>query len=237
MPDSRDSSLKTIAGVLVEPTKTFEALARRPRWLPALVVLVGLSAVVALLTLRHEDLGSVLRESAAQSTKSVDSDNLEQVATLATRFGWIAVLFGVVVVGPITYLAVALVFWTALRLLRSPVDLRRTLSVTTHALTPWSVQALLAIFIILFQGHLSPEQVQRGTPVASNLAAFAPPNTGHAMLSFLGSVDVFSLWSLVLFSVGFIVVARASRGKSVGLVVSIWLLYLLLKTGLAAMFA
>lgn len=232
----QDSNLKKIVGVLVEPTKTFEAIARRPTWLPALLVLIALAAAVALLVVQHTDVGDFLRQSAAQSGKPIDAEQLDQSVAIAHRFAWIAALLGVVVVGPLTYLAAALVFWLAFKALGSDLDYRRSLSVSTHAFMPWSVQALLAILILyLSGGQLTDQQVQRGTLVASNLAAFAPPDTGPAMLTFLGSVDLFSLWSLVLLSIGFAVVAGVSRSKASGLVVSVWLFYLVLKTGFVAM--
>ena len=79
------------------------------------------------------------------------------------------------------------------------------------------------------------EQVNSGTLLASNLGAFAPEETGQAMRTLLASIDVFSIWSVILLSIGFAVVAGVSRAKATVSVVALWIVYILFKVGAAAL--
>ena len=63
--------------------------------------------------------------------------------------------------------------------------------------------------------------------------AHADP-VGHALLS---SVDVVSVWVIVLLVLGLAAAAQAPRKRVAILVVALWALFVLGKAGLTAMFA
>jgi len=56
----------------------------------------------------------------------------------------------------------------------------------------------------------------------------------HAVLQ---SVELFSIWSLVLLVIGYAITARVSRAKAGAFVVGAWLVYVVLKSALTAAFA
>ena len=53
--------------------------------------------------------------------------------------------------------------------------------------------------------------------------------------SLLGSVDVFSFWSLGLFVVGFAAAANVSRKQSAAVILTLWFLFVLGKGGVAGL--
>jgi hypothetical protein len=50
------------------------------------------------------------------------------------------------------------------------------------------------------------------------------------------SIDVFSIWSLVLFVIGYSAAAKISRKAAAGVIVTLWAVYVLAKSALAGVF-
>jgi hypothetical protein len=51
----------------------------------------------------------------------------------------------------------------------------------------------------------------------------------------LSSLDLFTIWTVILFIIGFSFVSRFSRAKSAAIIVPFWVLLVLFKVGGAAM--
>jgi hypothetical protein len=54
-------------------------------------------------------------------------------------------------------------------------------------------------------------------------------------LALLGSVNLFSLWAIVLLVIGYSIVARVSRATAMAVVSSVWLLGVALKVAVIAL--
>lgn len=222
-----NSNLGRLPGVLVAPGRTFESLARRPSWLAALIVLVALSALVSVLAIQRADLDALIATGAAAGSEA----SAEAFRELAPAAAALSVAF----LAPASYALLALVFLLAFRGAGATIDYRRALAVNLHAQLPWCVQALIAVPVILAKGTLSAAELQRGSVVLSNLGALAPEGAGPLVLTLLGSVDLFTIWSLALLAIGFSIVGKVSRWKAAAVVVSLWLLWVGGKVGLVAL--
>jgi hypothetical protein len=100
---------------------------------------------------------------------------------------------------------------------------------------PQVVMALLSIPVILSRPSLGYE-VRNGL-LKSNLAAFLDTSEMSAPLTAaLSSLDVFSIWTLILFILGFKEVAKVSMAKAAGTMIILWLLFVGIKMGFAAVF-
>ena len=55
-----------------------------------------------------------------------------------------------------------------------------------------------------------------------------------ARFALLSSIDIFSVWVIVLLVMGFGIVSKLPRAQSIGIVVVFWLIYVIGKTGLVA---
>lgn len=229
-----DSSFARLVGVLFSPTSTFEAIRRRPTWLLPLVVLVLLGTVAGYLIGQRLDWESVALEQTQQSGRQLSQDQIEASIEITEKVGPVMVIAGPMVFGPLAYLVMALVFWVGLKLLGGELGYKASLATTLHGLLPNAISAVLLIPVILSRGELGITEVNAGTVLASNAGAFAPEETGKGMLALLSSIDVFSLWSLALLTIGFSVVAGVSRAKSASVVIGLWVVYILFKLGMAA---
>ena len=69
--------------------------------------------------------------------------------------------------------------------------------------------------------------------VKSNAAALLPEQASGPLVAFASSLDVFSLLTLALVVVAFRRIPGLSKGAATALPIVLWLVYVLVKTGLA----
>jgi hypothetical protein len=95
---------------------------------------------------------------------------------------------------------------------------------------------LLAIPVVLARDEVGMDEVRSGSFVKSNLAALAGDETSAPLRALLGSIDLFSIWTVALLALGFRLVAGVSRGSAWGVVLTLWALYVAGKAALATLF-
>jgi hypothetical protein len=74
-----------------------------------------------------------------------------------------------------------------------------------------------------------------GDLLRSNLG-FLVGRDEKVLHSLLGSIDLFSFWSLALFVIGYSAAAKIRKGQAAGVIVTLWVVFVLGKAGLAAIF-
>lgn len=230
-----DSAVGRLLGVLVAPGRTFRSIAERPTWVAPLLLLMLLGTAVGYLTAQRMDFEDVVRQRMAQQHQELSPEDLDRGVQMAKKIGPIGALIGGIVMFPAGFLLLALIFWTFLRLLGSDLTYPASLSVTLHSMVPTAVSMLLTAPLILGRGTITAHDAQRGI-LLSNLAVLAPEGSGAAVTSLLGSVDFFSLWVLILLSLGYRIVARVSGTAATGTVVVLWLLWVAGKALIALRF-
>jgi len=231
-----ESGFGRVIGVLVSPDKTFRSIAERPTWVVPLLLLTLLTAMVGWFAGHRIDYEQTIRQEMADRGEKVSEAQIQQAVNLTQRFGWAFALLPAVF-SPVVYLLIALAFLVALRLSGSEIGYGQSLSVTLHAMMPWAVQALLSLPLILRLDTIDPEVMKRGGVLMSNLAALAPEGSGKVLFALLASFDLFTVWALILLVLGYRRVARVSTGTATAVSLTLWLLYLAGKIGLAAVFS
>jgi hypothetical protein len=229
-----DSGAGRLLGALVAPGETFRSLAGRPTWLAPLLVMVLSATVVGWMVSSRLDLAPVIRHRLEASGSQVSAEQAEHGIEMAKKLTPYLALFQGLVAAPAVYLLAALLLWIGCRLVGSEMGYRASFATTLHGLLPLAVGALLAIPVLWNHGTLTPEEARSGSFLVSNLAAAAPAGAGPVARALLGSVDLFSLWAIVLLIIGCRIVARISRAAAVGVVAGLWLLGVAVKVALAA---
>lgn len=222
-----ESAFGRLASVLFAPTKTFESIVRRPTWVVALVVFVLLALAVTAVVTPRLDIGEVMRASMEESGREVDAEQLESMTAFMEKFQWPMAIGSALIFQPAMYFLLALIFWVTFKVLGGELGYKTSLAVTLHGLVPGAVAALLSIPVVLGSESLDYETVKSGSLLASNAAVFAPEDAGPALTSVLGSLDVFSLWTMALLVIGYRLAAKVTRGTAIGAVVGLWLVYVL----------
>lgn len=233
----QSSSFEKLIGVLFSPSKTFEDLAAKPSWVLPLILTVVTGVVLSAVVLPMIDWADVIRAQVEQSGQTVPEEQLDQQIEIMEKFGN-GFAWAWAVVGPfVIYPLLALVFWVAFKVMGSGLSFKQSLSVLIHGYAPfWLVSAVLSIPVVLAQGEVTTDQVQNSSYLLSNLGFLATEDTHSAMRSLLGSMDIFSFWTLALLTMGYRIVARISTAKAAGSVIGLWLIYVLGKAGLQMIF-
>jgi hypothetical protein len=128
----------------------------------------------------------------------------------------------------------ALIF-LALRLFGGDFDFRKSLAITVHGLMPRTAAALVSIPVILSRDHFSPEEMKSASFLFSNLSFLAPENAAPWLSALLANLDVFTIATLVLLSIGYHVAGKVPRSRSFGAVFGLWLIVVVVQVGLAAL--
>lgn len=235
-------SLKRLIGVLFAPTETFRRIAERPTWVVALVLLLALGVAVGIVVAQKIDVEAerdMIRQQ-IEERQGLRGDELErqvdQIAGINAKIRPFTPLL-VVAFGTLAYLLVAVIFLVGTKLAGGEIDFRRSFATTLHGMVPQGISALIALPLVISRESIDPEAAQGGSFLASNLSFLAPEDASRAVESILGSLDLFTLWSVVLLIIGYSVVGRLSKGAAAGLVVGAWIVWVAAKAGLAAVFS
>jgi Yip1 domain len=232
-----DSSFGRLFGVLFSPGKTFRSIAERPTWLVALLVLMLATAAVWYVAGSRMDFRDVITEGARQTGRDVPPEQLEPQIEVMEKAGRYIYAGSVPLVVAFFTLLTALVYWLAFKLLGSDFSYKSSLSTILYASMPLVVSFLLSLPVILSKPSLGFRDVKTGSFLASNLAFLAPEDAPSWVTAALASLDFFGLWSLALTIIGFRAVSRKPPQAVAITVIVVWLIFVGIRVGWAALFS
>ncbi|HXO20293.1 MAG TPA: YIP1 family protein [Thermoanaerobaculia bacterium] len=231
-----ENSLGRLAGALISPVKTFRSIGERPTWVVALLVLALVLGSVSYVVSLRTDWEDIIRQSVRESGRDVPAQALEQQISITKKIGPYLAIAGGLIFLPGGFALFALVLWVTFKLLGSELDYRRSFATTLHAMMPLALGQLLSLPAVLSRATIGYQDIKAGSFLPTNLALLAPDGTSHAVMALLASLDLFSLWVVVLLIVGFHLVARVSKAAAAGGVLVLWALFILIKVGWASLF-
>jgi hypothetical protein len=234
------STAETLTGIFIEPTRTFEALRARPRFLVAAIIIVVLSIAVTFLVLNKIDYAAFMRD---QITKGPRGDQMtpEQIDT-AVGF-WTGPI-GKVVIYVLPVFAATAVFAAggALYLLGSMlmggvIRYKQAVSVWTYSsFAPAVLGSIAAVIVVLLTPAEDINPSQPGGIVRANLGVILPHGSSPALAALLGSFDLFTFYGLFLAALGLRKVGKMSSGAAWTVAGGLWAISVLIKVGWAAAF-
>ncbi|HEV2721384.1 MAG TPA: Yip1 family protein [Thermoanaerobaculia bacterium] len=220
-----------IVGVLFSPSNTFAEIARRPDWVvPAIVILVAVFAAT-MATMPHIDFEGTYRE-AFEKKGNMAPAQMEQAIRFAVAFGRATQY-----VGPFLLLGIlavlALIYWLGARLFGGTSTYYQTFSVVLYGWIPQAIRALIKIPIVMTKQSIKMQESE--AVVRSSLNFLVSYRDNPVLFAFLSRIDVFALWSLILYVIGLAVASRLSKGKTAAVVIAAWILMTLVIVGATAM--
>jgi len=225
-------------GVFFSPKATFEDIARRPSWIVPLVLMTVLGIVVAFVMNQKVDWRDVASKRIEESPRAANlsaEQKEQQIAMGAKISPGVAYAFGAL--GPIlAVLVVAGVMLLAYNVIGGAnANFSVAMGIVSHAFV---VTILSTIFFILILYLKPPGTIDLENPVATNVGAFLPDNSPKALMSLAKSIDIFSIWMLLLISIGFAAVnPKKLRGKSLSIAIAVWAIYVACKMAGAWIFS
>jgi hypothetical protein len=242
-PAKPDSSMGRIFGVIFSPKPTFESIVQRPTWVLPLVLIILVSTVVIFVFGQRVGWrGFIERQDQANSRVQKQMENmtpdqrermLETQTKYASIFGYVGVVLGTFVVA----IVVAAVLLAAFNLIGgAKVNFMTSLAIVAHSWVPSIIGGILGILIIFLK---DPSTVDIQHLVAANAGAFLPDDAPKWQETLLSAFDLFTFWTIILMSFGYSATnpKKISFGKAFGTIVSVWLLYVIVKVGFTAAFS
>jgi len=222
-------------GVFYEPGKVFADVAERPRWIaPILVsILIGLALVYAISS--HIGWETTIRQTIANNPRTADlpAEQREKAIATGTKIasigGWVGALLG----GPLATLIIAGVLTGLFNgLLGADVRFIQGFAITAYALL---VRALFSALLILLVFLKPPEDFNIQISPFSPAAYMNRTETPKWLYSLAGSLDLFTIWALVLLAIGFSVAAKKlSFSKALTAIAIPWLIWVVAMMTLAS---
>src|SRR5215469_1639226 len=232
------SAVGRLIGVFFSPKATFEDIAHRPSWILPVAVMMVLGAGVALVMNQKVDWRDIAAKRIEESPRAANlspeqkEQQIAMSAKISPGFAWgIGICWPIlqaVIVASVMLLAYNVIAGAGARFSTS-------LGITAHAYFPWILYSLLFILILYLK---APGTVDLDNPIATNVGAFLPDSTPKALMSLAKSIDIFTIWTLLLLSLGFTAVnPKKLKGKAFGIALAVWAVYAAVKMGGAWIFS
>ena len=223
-PQAAISPLRRVVGVFFSPKATFEDIARKPSWLLPVVIATILGIVSTVLLNQRMNWREYIVQQidksprAAQLSAEQKEQQAEISAKVTTYIVYAAGLFGSVlfalIVGGVMMLAYNV-------LAGACATFAQSFGIAAHTLLVGIVSTPLFILTLLLRppGTLDPDN-----PVATNLAVVLPEESSKWLIVLCKSIDIFSIWTLILLAIGFAAVnpRKLEGGKSQAIAFSVW---------------
>jgi len=233
------SSFGRVTGVFFSPRETFTDIARRPSWLLPIIILTILGLCVAYTMNQKIDWADYIRTQAEKNSRfaNLSEDQKQQQLAPQAKFspivayciGGLVPILATLILGGI-YLGAFNVF--------SGGGLRfnQSMGIVAHGSMPGVVASIIILLTLALRapGESTPENM-----LVTHAGTFLSSDAPRWQLALFGSFELFWLWEILLFAIGFSAAnpKKITTGKALGIILGIWAIYLVVKVGLTAVFS
>jgi hypothetical protein len=235
----RKNFLQRLMGILIEPAETLQEIATRPTWLFPLILslcLISIPTVMQTERIPREARVKAIAEQAAQfgqDAKVVEKALLAREESAWTKYQSVPWLF---IGGILITLLIAAIFLGAFLATGCSLSFKNSMAAYCWAsLPPTLVMALLAILFLFIKDPSDLNPLDPMGNIISHLGILIEKKAHAGLYSFLSSMDFFSFWRIYLLGLGYSLATyeKTSLKKSITVVIVLWLIYVLGKTGIA----
>lgn len=232
------SQMERVVDAYVAPTKTFTDIRRNASWwLPFLLgIIVSLFFVYAIdrqIGFEQVAQANINRSAAGQQRMNSlpEAQRQQTLHTIAVSTRIISYSYPVITL-IFALLASAILMASFNFGLGASASFKEYLAVWFYAGLPFLIKYLLAA-IAIFAGA-SAEQFDMNNPVGTNIGWYLPSDVPLWVRTVLASVDIFTIWVVILLIIGCATIARVKRSRAAIVVVGWWVLIIVGSTVVAA---
>jgi hypothetical protein len=171
---------------------------------------------------------------AAQLSAEEKERQVEMSAKVSPVFAYV---FGLVL--PICgLLVIALVLLGAYNIMAGAgTNFKTSLAIVSHAVIPASIVGTILFVTVLFLKPVGMFDLEN--PIATNVAALLSDDASKWFVALGKNIDLLEFWKLILLSIGFAAVypKKLKGGKSFSIVLGVFLIYVVLRVGIAFAFS
>jgi hypothetical protein len=228
-----------IVDTFIAPSKTFTDLRRSASWWAPWLVISFFSLIFVYAMSTKVGFEQISKSQVAHSSRADQFDKLpaDQQAKQIQLSSKIVAFFsyGSPLLILFYALIAAVVLWLTFKLgAGAETTFGQAYAIVIYGWLPGVIGAILGT-ISLFAG-VNPEGFDVNNPVGTNLAYYLDPETtGKFVRAMASSLDVLSIWTIVLLGIGFASTSKVKRSTAI-IIVAVWyLVFKLATSGLASM--
>jgi hypothetical protein len=222
------SGVSKVFNVFFEPRKVFESLNVKPTWIVPIIIIALLAVSFFYFTfpyLMDQQVQRILdNENIPEQAKASIIERIEE-QTQPPLWQMAIAPVGVLV----SFIVVAAVLFFAFNvLLGGDSTFRRVLSAYCYSSLVAIPASIVKFPLVMAKGNIN---------VQTSLALIlSPDKQGSFIYSVLSSFDIFTIWQVLLLSIGLGVMYKFTTKKALMAVLVLWIIWILLKSGLGSAF-
>lgn len=223
-------------GAFTDPVKTFAEIVRKPDFWTPLIAMIVASVAASELFLNRVSMAEVVRHQIELNgrARNMSAGQLQQAVQIGAKIGtWSVHIWGLIGI-PVVVFVIALIGMAIMKLVfGGPPRFSTAWSISTYALLPTILAAILLIIVVLFG---DPANMTTQNLAPTNVGFFlSPQSVSRPLYVIARSIDFFTFWVMGLLGIGF---AASSEGKARPRSVFfsflvLWVIWVLIKAGMA----
>jgi hypothetical protein len=217
------STGQLLTTIFTNPTQAFNSLIVKPTWIIPVIIILVLGLVSGFLV---QDISSeMMKERIIASDKFPEQAKEQMIAQMEANTGS-PLAYVQMVGGVLVFVLVPIFFVAAIFLLTGNFILGGESNYKTMlAVYSWGLMASIPETIIKIPMMLATKSIHAYTSLA---ILFDTSESGTAMFKIANSVDIFSLWRVALWAIGFGIAYKFSKGKSYTAIGLLYVIYVVL---------
>lgn len=233
------STPETLTNIFFEPERTFQSLKARPRFLVAALITVAAFMAYYVTFVWRIGTEAIARAQILARTPDATAEQMNQAMAMQSStlvqgitYASFPVVFAVI------FAAGAGLYLLGTMAMGKAMTYKQALSVWVYSSFPPTLLYALVNILLLFlksKDDIDATAVNSGLARA-NLGLLVDRKAHPVLATVLGSFDVFAFFGLFLAAVGLRVMARLSSGAAWGIVLLIWLVGMIIRVAMAALF-
>jgi hypothetical protein len=240
-PEASTAPLNEVERVIdtfVAPSKTFTDVRRSASWW--LPWLIGVVVTVIFAVVVQQKIGwdktyqNTLKQSPAQQQRveQLPADQQARAMQMGANFTKYIFYATPVVALIVAVIAAAVLMATVNFGFGGRARFGQMLAVWFYATLPWAIQGILGIATTWF---VDPDSFNLKNFVGTNIGYYLPSDMPKTVIALGTAIDVFTIWALILLTIGCAIVGNIKKGQAAIAVWGWWVIMTILKV-VGAMF-
>jgi hypothetical protein len=214
------------------PSKTFTDVKRSASWW--LPWLIGVVVTLILGVVVQQKIGwdktyqNILKQSPTQQQRveglpaDQQARTMQMGANITKYTFWLTPLLGLIV----AVIAAAVLMATVNFGFGGTAKFGQMMAMWFYATLPWSIQGILGTVTTWF---VDPDSFNLKNFVGTNLGYYMPPDWPKTLIALGTGLDIFTIWALILMTIGCAIVGNIKKGQAAIVVWGWWVIMLFLK--------
>ena len=238
---ARLSEGRRLLNTFFAPSKTFTDLRRSASWWAPFLIIVIVSTLFCYVVDQKVGFRKVsenliqLQPKQAERIDSLPADQREQAMrrqAVATKM----FSYGIPVIALIIYAIMTGVLFASIKFAaNADVKFKTLFALVVYSRLPQLIMSILAMLSLM--AGVSSDAFNIQNPAATNPGYFLDPSASPILRTLLSSLDVFSIWTMILLAIGITCISKVKRGTSFAIIFGWWFLLLLIRLGWVAAFS